>query len=643
MGPRGVGGMLRRPVRLFVPVALVLIVAIAAGPAAAAIPDPRDPGPRDLHPPGAAWSVSGPTMSAAPTTDNFTVLGHLKLPGTSPDADVFFYDHGGEVGKFAYVGTWSGPCSATGVKVIDVNDPANPTLVGLLVPGSSVSTEDIVVRRIGDRDILATGLQVCAKGGIPGVAFYDVTDPAHAKELSFSRTPFGGVHELDMVVRPDGRALALLAVPFSEFGDVYFGTHHGGEFRILDVTDPAHPVKISTWGIIADSDVPGPHGTPIASSYEGLGIFAATFDHSVRAFDDGMTAYVSYWDAGVLKFDISDPANPVVLGRTTYPALSDGDAHSMTLYETGGQRYILQNDEDSDVSQPASVSSSATGSEVFAGLDEPWMPTTLADAGPVDDAVFDGGTGCKTADFDGAAGKIAIVDTVDPYYEGIIDGWSAPCRIGRQLTLAADAGATAVVSNLVSPDDPYPFPYRTPPGLGGGTDMPAVQISANDPLAETVRTALASGEVTMTLTPSTPGFGFLRVYRESAGTDADGDGVAEFSQTGSFSALTNVTGELDAPPGSWEIHNTEVNGDRAYSSWYSNGIVALDLTNPASPALVGQFVPRASARRTSTFGRKRFPIVWGVVLDPSTGIVYASDMRSGLWIVQPTGEAAPGP
>jgi hypothetical protein len=33
--------------------------------------------------------------------------------------------------------------------------------------------------------------------------------------------------------------------------------------------------------------------------------------------------------------------------------------------------------------------------------------------------------------------------------------------------------------------------------------------------------------------------------------------------------------------------------------------------------------------------------VWGVAIDPETGIVYASDMRTGLWIVEPTGPAAP--
>ena len=50
------------------------------------------------------------------------------------------------------------------------------------------------------------------------------------------------------------------------------------------------------------------------------------FGHSARASDDGTKAYVSYWDLGVLTFDISDVTNPVLLTRTTYEPWEDGDA-----------------------------------------------------------------------------------------------------------------------------------------------------------------------------------------------------------------------------------------------------------------------------------------------------------------------------
>jgi hypothetical protein len=601
----------------------------------------RPPDPRDRlakHEEGIIATGSPSSLVA----ENFEVLGHVNLPGGTINGDVYFFDHGDDVGKFAYVGSWSSPCSGTGVKVIDVNDPTKPKLVAVAGSRVGVSNEDMAVQTIGSRDVLAVGVQQCKAQGVAGLALFDVTDPSRPTELSFLPTPAGGVHELDLVVRTDGQALALLAVPFVEFTNVYFGTEDGGDFRIVDVTDPESPVELSTWGIIADSSLPIVAGNDeITSPFQGIGSFAAYYDHSARAADDGMTAYISYWDGGVLKLDISDPENPTLVGRTIYPFDADGDGHSLTPYDVDGTRYILQNDEDGDPLSPTVVTTSATGAAEYAGIEQPWSPTLLTDVGTVSNLVHDAGDGCEATDYDGADGRIAMADTVDPFYVGIIDGWTAPCSIGIQVLLAADAGADAFLSNLVSPDDAYAFfdgDLRAVQREAGG--MPIVQISDIDELADEIREGLAGGNVTVTLDPGEPGFGFLRVFSESEATDDDGDGVLEFAQVGEFSDLPNVTGEAHPPPGSWLIHNTEVNGDRAYSAWYSHGVVALDVGDPTSPELVGQFVPPTENRRAGGFGPGP-ALVWGVAIDVDTGLIYASDMRGGLWIIQPTGPAAP--
>lgn len=618
--------------------------------AASQIPNRSDPLERlarhERHLTGAR-GTSERSSSVATTSSgsikhrNFKVLGHLRLPGTSVNADVFFYDHGGRVGKYAYVGTWRGPCSGKGVKIVDVNDPANPELVALASTGPGESTEDMVVRRIGGRDIMGVGVQVCGEEGGPGgLALFDVTYPSNPKSLSFFETPAGGVHELDLMVRPDGRALALLSVPFVEFENVYFGAEAGGDFRIVDISDPTRPVELSNWGVIADSSLPIVAGNDeVSSPYQGIGYYAAYYDHSARAADHGRTAYVSYWDGGVLKFDISDPSNPVLLARTTFPFNADGDAHSLTPYDYRGHRYILQNDEDSEPLSPPVVTSTATGRKRFTGIEEPWMPTLLSDVGRVIGKVHDAGDGCDATDYEGADGKVALADAVDPFYVDIIEDWMVPCDIGRQVLLASKAGAKAFVSNLISPDDAWPF--GTDQDLSAATGMPAVQISNIDELAKKIRRSLRSGHsVRISLSPRRPSYGFMRVYREGRGSDRDDDGVIEYREVGRFSKLPHVTGTLEAPPGQWTIHNTEVNGNRAYSSWYSHGIVALNLENPRRPTKVGQFVPPASSRYSDIFG-EAFPFVWGVAIDYESDVIYASDGRSGLWIVKPTGAARP--
>jgi hypothetical protein len=565
------------------------------------------------------------SQSSSPSplvANNFTVLGHSNLGGGVPNGDVWFFNHGGSVGKFAYVGTWSAQCTGQGAKIVNVNNPSRPRWVGFVGARKGSSNEDVVVRRIGDRDVLGIGVQDCKPGGSTGLALFDVTNPRRPRALSFFPTPHG-VHELDMVVRPGGQALALLATPFTEFSDTYFGTDFGGEFRIVDITDPTNPQPLSDWGIIEDSSLLIQGGNDeVSSSFQGFpGFFAAHLAHSVRAADDGMTAYVSYWDGGILKFNISNPSNPVYLGRTIYPRGSSGDGHSMTPYNVGATRYILQNDE--DFQSLPDVMVSPNGGAAYEGFQQPWAPTLDAGGQVISGAVHDAGDGCQASDYAGAAGMIALADTVDPFYVGIIPGWTPPpCSIGEQALHASAAGAIAFVSNLISPDDAY---FLAP---AGGVTIPVISIADIDDIADAIR---APGPDTMTITAETPSWGYVRVFQETAGS--------EWIQVGRFTDAPHAFGEHPTPTGSWSVHNTEVRGNRGYSSWYSNGIVAFDLSNPTNPTKVGQFVPRTSKRNANALGVGPAE-VWGLAIDPVTGIIYLSDMRTGLWIVRPTGPAA---
>jgi hypothetical protein len=621
--------------RTILPLAAIaaLVFAVAA-PADAAVGD--DPWEQRLDGTLEAAKRAAAAQSGSPAAlvaNNFEVLGHSNLGGGVPNGDVWFYDHGGSIGKFAYVGTWSAQCTGQGAKIVDVNDPRKPRWEGFVGARQNSSNEDVVVRRVGGRDVLGIGVQACGPGGSDGLALFDVTNPRSPVQLSFLPTPTG-VHELDLAVRPDGRALALLATPYSEFSDTYFGTSFGGEFRIVDISNPVAPQPLADWGIIADSDLLIQGGNdPVSSSFQGLpGFFAAHYAHSVRGADAARTAYVSYWDGGILKFDISNPAAPVYVGRTIYPAGSSGDGHSMTPYQVGDTRYILQNDEDFQTLPDVLVTSSATGSSAVEGFQQPWAPVQLTAGGQtISGTIHDAGDGCQASDYAGAAGKLALADSVDPFYVGIIGGWPVPpCTIGQQTILAGAAGAKAFVSNLISPDDAYAYAPGASSSALAAAGIPVIQIAEIDDVASAIRAT--PGPDTMTITAQTPSWGYVRVFRETAGN--------EWQQVGRFTDAPHAFGEHPTPVGSWSVHNTEVLGNRAYSSWYSNGIVAINVSKPTNPRRVGQFVPDTSKRHANSLGVGPAE-VWGVAIDPATGIVYASDMRTGLWIVRPTGPAAP--
>ena len=565
--------------------------------------------------------------------ENFEILDHERVPGRQAAADISFFDHGRH-GQFVYIGSYREPCSTDGVRIFDVTRPRQTRIASIaeLPRTYRTSTEDISVERVGDRTILAGGLQACGRRGKDGLALWDVSRPWNPELLNVLRMP-AGVHELDLAPRDDGTVLALLATPFVEFGNTFFGGHGGGEFRIVDITRPRHPVRVSSWGIIRDSDLPTLGGDPVVSSFQGMDtFFTAIYAHSVRDADQGTTAYVSYWDAGIIKLDITDPEEPTFLGRTFYEVGDSGDGHSMFPLDVDGTRYIIQNDEDYSPDSPIAVTSSETGPTRFNGMHEPWMPQTLWDTGAITEEVCDARDGCNPADYSGADGAIVLADTVDPFYEGIIEDWDVPCRFARQIKLAATSGATALLSSLVSPDDPYPFPYGRPRDIERNEDMVVAQIADADGLAEALRAS--SGTATVTLEPTTPAVGYVRIFDESKLSDVDGDGLAhEFTEVATFTEPEHVFGELTPPAaGLWSVHNTEVNGDIAYSSWYSHGIVAWNLSDITAPTQVGQFRPPT---------RRGWPLTWGVAFDPTTGLVFSSDIRGGLWVAKPTGAAAP--
>jgi hypothetical protein len=398
----------------------------------------------------------------------------------------------------------------------------------------------------------------------------------------------------------------------------------------------------SRWSAIFDAAIGIPDSVPwrpISNPFQGAGYFAATYDHSVRSADGGMTAYLSYWDAGTLKLDISDPTHPRLVGRTGRPFAQDQDAHSMTPFDVGGTRYILQANEDFDPHSPSVITTSATGDQAYTGIEQILAPTTISDTGRLSGAVFDAGAGCRASDYAGAAGKIVLVDFLDPQAPQ-----PQPCALLHQIITAAQAHPRALVLNFLSIVSPQIFFDRTytPAQIRHmqrvARGMPVELIASLDDLASRVRAALPQGAVQMTLEPGTPAWGYLRVFSEAAATDS-GTGAPVFPQVATFTDAPHAYGELHTPPGFWSIHNVEVRGTMAYASWYSNGIVAIDMHDSLHPRRVGQFIPHPGTRYGNLFG-SGFAIDWGVAIDPATGIIYASDMRNGLWIVQPTGPAA---
>jgi hypothetical protein len=602
----------------FFSLALVGLLTLCASALGGPSKTVRDVGVRSdisgLRPADTAVGEAVPEADAGQqVAKNFKLLGHNDLGAEDTNGDVWAH------GNFAYVGTWGDPCNGKGVKVIDASDLREPELVGRVGARAGTSAEDVVVRRVSTSafagDLLAVGIQSCAADPPPetetfGAEFWDVTDPTAPRKLSEIGLAHGGggVHELDLFQRGE-QVYALVATPFTEWFDPIAPS---GDFQIVDVTNPRMPVRVAHWGAGAHNLSPGP--------FFGQGSFGARFAHSARASSDGTKAYVSYWDLGVLTFDITDVTNPVLISRTRYRADADGDAHSVSEYGS----FLLQNDEDFDPRSPAVIRYGEDGrgianeSPAAAALWlQPGHELTAA-------VVRASNQGCEAGDYPAdAVGKIVVVATLGPPEFETPPGRAPLCSQEQQQQAAAAAGAAAVVHDFLA--------FATSPQFFGEVAEVGIPVLYTDH-------ATAWGIVTVgeaTLRAGRPSWGFLRVFDKASGKQ-----VAKFDDAPNVHAFP-------PPDGDWSIHNNEVVGDRSYASWYSNGVVALDLGplgrgRPRDPVKVGQFVP-PGAPSHSEFVRSGVAEVWGVAVaehDRGT-VLFLSDMNSGLWIVKPTGPAAP--
>ena len=303
---------------------------------------------------------AGHTSGAEQPAQNIGKLSLETPPATDPDlVQIGFHDLGGGGfngdiwlhGDFVYVGafwTGSGACPALEVKVVDVSDPFNPTPANTLSLSTGSRANDVKVAAVStgsfQGDLLVNSNEVCAGGGSHGVQLWDVTDPRNAVELSYFHT--GSVHNTYLYQKGD-RAYVLLAVPFAELS----GT--SSDLQIIDVTDPANPVLAGEWTVGRDAGLaygfPGASGagdcTPPPNTLDLCrGDSALVYLHDVWVSSDGTIAYLSYWDAGLITLDISDPTSPTLIAVATEPLDEEGNAHNAVPDETAG--LILVADED---------------------------------------------------------------------------------------------------------------------------------------------------------------------------------------------------------------------------------------------------------------------------------------------------------
>ena len=77
-------------------------------------------------------------------------------------------------------------------------------------------------------------------------------------------------------------------------------------------------------------------------------------------------------------------------------------------------------------------------------------------------------------------------------------------------------------------------------------------------------------------------------------------------------------------------HNPFIKGDVCYVSWYTEGFIAIDISDPTDPVKIGRYDTQPN---TGSGGVTGFNGAWGVYPYSPSGFVYVSDRSRGLFVL----------
>jgi len=595
---------------------------------------------------------------------NVDLVGKLKL--TSFDGDISDVSalQASNGRWYAYLGDWGAHCNTGGVHVVDITDPAKPKKVGFLnSPGTGYVTEGVQALHIETSaftgDILVVSNEWCALNPNPknqpgGITIYDITRPLGAKVLVQA---FG---DFDVVGAAANESHSAIAWDTGE-GDAYVAAIDNYEpfddVDIFEITDPRNPVLVSETGLF-DLNVSPPVQRWAGAEFAAFGEEPTSHDLDVIKKADGWHLMVSYWDAGWVDLDVSDPASPTFVQDFVYAECDqvveaelgecfqpEGNAHQGE-WNADGSLFIGTDEDFGPTRATCSFDSTVIGCTEF-GWTIPLEQNFPS--GFTGTTVF-GGSGCPE-DVDPANGtsdRTEVLNNLTKAQTGAdaIAFVRGVCFFSQKVETGELAGYDMVIiinSHAATANGLIPNPF-----FAGGQGSPVLGIASAVMIGHANGHELFSDPVEFS--GADIDFGALGNTFNAEGGVADAWGYVRLFDSdpaGGFTEIDQLTIPETVDPahafgsGDLTVHEVEVprgdpneggsnsdDGVLAYFSWYAGGfrVAQYDATGISE---VGHYIDPAGNN------------FWGVALaedQDGERIVLASDRDFGLFIFRYTGE-----
>ena len=361
---------------------------------------------------------------------------------------------------YAYLNAWAPNCAivggtGAGVHVVDVRNPKKPRKVGFLpAEPNGYPGEGVHVMRVNTPffkgDLLLHNNEACSSvtPSTLGFSMWDVTNPLAPKKLGqFGDTmpvPFlfsTGLYHSNHSVQ--GFTLGNRAFAVSVDNEEAFGAPFK-DVDIFEITNPAAPVLASETGL---ENWPGSQG-----SYAN-GDAVNNHDIQFKLIDGRPTLVISYWDAGQIQVDVSNPYNPTFIGDSDYrfpdplmPQFMQPEGNSHQAYWSSDSKWLISTDEDfSPYRTDFALTTGPNAGQYGAGE---FGFTPLVDSQPggtVGGPTVFGGRGCFAAGPN--AGPDAAGDPMPPPASAI------PAAPGEQKTVVFSRGGCFFSTKIAAGQD----------------------------------------------------------------------------------------------------------------------------------------------------------------------------------------------